>query len=190
MNPPESLDKEETHCYNQTQTKNKTDDNLLISVQKSLNNESNQLIVHDIFKNRKSVKHDKEIQEIQIKTNIKDQKRRNSVSKQPKINNPPHSFEERRRSSYFMAEKAKFKEKKVKTKRLIDHNIIAQLVEKIDENSEVSKYMKIIKTIDIIIAVLASLSISFSLIDNNLYIQNSQTYLNDFVSQNNITSIK
>ncbi len=65
---------------------------------------------------------------------------------------------------------------------------IVTMLNKENQVSQQEKYKKYIKYIDILIAITVCVNVAISIIDNELYISNSDAFLKEYTKTNNITS--
>lgn len=72
----------------------------------------------------------------------------------------------------------------------INSAAIAQLIKKDNESSANARYKRLIKWVDVIVAILVCVNITISIIDNEIYISYSDKFLTEYTNKNNITSKK
>jgi hypothetical protein len=87
------------------------------------------------------------------------------------------------KSIIFMHSNSKVK----KVLKKYDPLLIADLLKKSEENSIYTSYHKKTWVIDLIVFILIILNITFSLIDNEIYITYSDIFMKDYMDQHNIT---
>ena len=95
--------------------------------------------------------------------------------------------EKKRKSSIYLLKNANMNKKKKSVE--LASSVISSMIEKSEKGTDYQKYKGKIKTYDIIIAILVFINIFVTICDNNVYISESNTYLQNYMVQNKITGI-